>query len=323
MRPKVSVIVPAYNAEKYIEQCVESLLEQTIENIEIIIIDDGSTDRTAKILNEYAVKDNRIRLFHQKNCGLYKTRERALEYVNGEYVGWVDADDFVAPEMFEKLYKLAEEKAADCVFCNYEFFPARIKTKEKWFRPYLGKKDVDFLERNSQPWNKIVKTSLLKELKIGELFTTCFDEAYIKVLMNAKNPVSIDEKLYFYRMSDATMSSSYKNVEHYREFIQASTALKKEMLKKYGENVYYREYFEYREIYYTIQTMLVSANARDRSSYLTLKSSLSHYTYDYHKNQHISKILTRNFGRFKAVAIEWFVPSCYTIAVLLSKLAFS
>ena len=187
----------------------------------------------------------------------------------------------------------------------------------------MGKKDVDFLERNSQPWNKIVKTSLLKELKIGELFTTCFDEAYIKVLMNAKNPVSIDEKLYFYRMSDATMSSSYKNVEHYREFIQASTALKKEMLKKYGENVYYREYFEYREIYYTIQTMLVSANARDRSSYLTLKSSLSHYTYDYHKNQHISKILTRNFGRFKAVAIEWFVPSCYTIAVLLSKLAFS
>ena len=95
----------------------------------------------------------------------------------GDYIGWVDADDFVEASMFQKLYESAIKNHSELVYCDYDFYPERISTKEKWYRPFLGKKDVDFVERNNQPWNKLVKHTVLNKLHIGELFPSCFDEA--------------------------------------------------------------------------------------------------------------------------------------------------
>lgn len=138
MNPKVTVIIPVYNMEKYITECLESVVKQTLQDIEIIVIDDGSTDQTGKIVDRYALQYSKVKVYHQENKGLYKTREIALERAHGEYIGWVDADDFVASDMFEILYREAVKNESELVYCDYAWYPEKIKTKEKWFRVGYG-----------------------------------------------------------------------------------------------------------------------------------------------------------------------------------------
>lgn len=312
----VSVIVPVYNGMPYLKDCLDSLVSQTLEDIEIIIIDDGSTDESGKIADEYADKFSQVQVLHQENKGLYETRKTGLKKASGEYVGWVDADDFVDPTMFQKLYQNAITYNSDLIYCDYNFYPEKVETKEKWFRPYLGKKDVDFIERNNQPWNKIVKHSLLEDLGIDDLFPLCFDEAYIKVLIHADNPVSIEEQLYHYRVGEGSMSSSYKNVGHYENFITASENLKKEMK---SDSDYWNQYFEYRIIYYTLMSMLVAANSGDKEEYKQLKTKLNECKYK--KNIHLDHILKTNFGGIKAFAIKNLISENYDTARLLAKIS--
>lgn len=320
---KVSVIVPVYNAEKYLEQCLESVVNQTLKNIEIIVINDGSTDDSEKIIDEYKKKySNMIRSYQQRNQGLYRTRQIGLSYALGEYVGWVDADDFVKWNMFEKLYETAKENNSDVVYCDYAFYPEKLKTKEKWFRPYLGEKNVTYVERNSQPWNKIVRRELLEKLKIGEMFPECFDESYIKVLLKAKNPVSIEEELYIYRVGGNTMSSSYQNISHYLRFFEASTALKNQMWDDIQKDSYWKEYFEFREIYYLLLSMLIAANAKDRKMFRKIKSQLQQLPRPYRKNMHLKNILNENYGKLKGFAIGNLIPLNYRFTRLMCQLAF-
>ena len=124
----VSIIVPAYNAEQYIGQCMDSLVAQTLREIEIITINDGSTDKTGEILEKYAEKYENIKVYNQENKGLYKTREIGIGYAIGEYVGWVDADDFVKPTMYEELYNAAVQNNSELAYCNYEFYTKGKKT---------------------------------------------------------------------------------------------------------------------------------------------------------------------------------------------------
>lgn len=315
--PKVSVIVPVYNGMPYIQECLQSIVNQTLDDIEIIIINDGSNDGTKEVLDKYKENYKNIILVNQENQGLYVSRKKGLELATGEYVGWVDADDFIDLKMYEILYSVAKEKNSELVYCDYKWIPNAIKTKAKWFREYKGKRDVDFVERNSQPWNKIVKRDLLIRLNIGNLFITCFDEAYIKVLINAKNPISINEKLYSYRVGSASMSSAYTNVKHYEKFVNASERLKEEMV---SEDNYWNEYFQYRVIYYLLLSMLVSANANDKLAYKKIKIRFRELKV---KNAHLISILNKNYGIIKSFAIRRCVPFNFCMARVMSILAFS
>ncbi len=212
LMPNVTVIIPAYNAEPYIEQCANSILNQTLSDIEIIFINDGSTDQTGSILEKLTAEYQNARVIHQENKGLYKTREIGLSLATGDYIGWVDADDYVEEDMFEIMYRAAVENNSELVICDYSWFPEKIATKEKWFREYRGKVDTTFIERNSQPWNKIVKRELMERLHVGSYFVSCFDEIYIRILIEAKNPFTLNQELYHYRVGYGTMSSSYTNV---------------------------------------------------------------------------------------------------------------
>ena len=317
--PKVTVIVPAYNAEQYIEQCAKSLLAQTLDDIELIFINDGSTDKTPQIIETLIQGHDNAHLFNQENKGLYKTREVGLSKATGEYVGWCDADDFVEPKMYEKLYQAAATHGSEMAYCDYSWFPEKIKTKEKWFREYQGKADVNFVERNSQPWNKIVKRDLLERLDIGKHFVSCFDEIYIEVLLTAKNPVAVKEKMYNYRVSNDTMSSSYTNVQHYQRFITASKKLKDVVQPIIKDNKYWQDYFDYRIIYYTLMTMLVAANAGDRKAYERCRYSLKKYP----TNQHLKPIMDYNFGNIKSIILRNFINKNYALTKMLCKVAFS
>lgn len=318
MEYDVSVIVPVYNSEKYLDQCLTSLINQTLKSIEIIIINDGSTDKSLKIIDRYNSNYDNVKVYNQTNHGLFYSRKQGLKHATGEYVGWVDSDDFVDSSMFEILYNTAKKNNSDLVYCNYKFYPQKIKTKEKWFHEYVGEKNVDFVERNSQPWNKLAKKDLLDRLKIGDLFEKCFDEAYIKVLLNAKNPISVDKKLYFYRVGNSTMSSSYKNVEHYLNFIQSSKNLKVAMSDLCNSSPYWNEYFNFRILYYDLLTMIVAANACDKDTYTRLKEQKLKFS----KNKHFKYIMKQNYGSLKTFIMGSIIPLNYNCAHFLCRLAF-
>ena len=117
--PKVSIIVPIYKAEKYIKRCIDSILAQTFTDWELLLIDDGSPDRSGNICDEYARSDNRVRVFHKENGGVSSARQRGIDEAKGEYTIHVDPDDWVEPEMLRELYDKAMECDADMVICDY------------------------------------------------------------------------------------------------------------------------------------------------------------------------------------------------------------
>lgn len=115
---KISIIVPVYNVERYIERCVESICQQTYTNTEIILVDDGSTDSSGKICDEIAVKDPRIRVIHQQNSGLSAARNAGLAVAKGEYIAFVDSDDYIAQEMYSVMIENMEKYDLDIIGCT-------------------------------------------------------------------------------------------------------------------------------------------------------------------------------------------------------------
>ena len=109
----VSVIIPAYNIEDYIGRCLDSVISQTYKNLEIIVVDDGSRDHTGEILDNYAKKDRRIKVIHKENGGVSSARNKGIEAAEGDYIGFIDGDDLIEPEMYKTLVDLLEEENAD------------------------------------------------------------------------------------------------------------------------------------------------------------------------------------------------------------------
>lgn len=119
MKPKISIIVPIYNVEPYLSRCLDSLVKQTLQEIEIIAVNDGSTDKSLLILREYAEKDHRITVVDQKNAGVSFARNEGIQMARGEYIGFVDPDDWIDANMYEVLYREAVQEQAEIVMCGY------------------------------------------------------------------------------------------------------------------------------------------------------------------------------------------------------------
>lgn len=136
--PAVSIIVPMYNVEKYLDNCLASLLSQTLEDIEVVLVDDGSPDRCGEIADEYAMKDTRVRVVRRENGGLGPARNSGMEMATGEYIGFVDPDDWVDLDMFRRLYDAAKRDGADIVFTGYRAISGGrvIEIREN---PFAGK----------------------------------------------------------------------------------------------------------------------------------------------------------------------------------------
>ena len=126
--PVVSVIIPVYNVEKYLEECIDSVLAQTYQNIEIILVDDGSTDSSGLICDRYAEKNTNISVIHQKNSGLSAARNSGLNKANGDYIYFLDSDDYISADAIEKLFSIAENDKSDIVF--FDAYLSQIKPEE-------------------------------------------------------------------------------------------------------------------------------------------------------------------------------------------------
>ena len=116
--PKISVIVPVYNVEEYLDVCLDTIIMQTFKDFEVICVDDGTQDSSGEILDKYALFDKRIKVIHQENKGLSGARNTGVEAANGEYIMFVDSDDYISPLMLENLYKNVKQNKSDFVFCN-------------------------------------------------------------------------------------------------------------------------------------------------------------------------------------------------------------
>ncbi|MST58324.1 glycosyltransferase family 2 protein [Waltera intestinalis] len=172
---KVSVIIPVYNTEEYLEACLESVINQSLKELEIVLIDDGSTDTSPKIIHDFKMKyPERIQVITKENGGQGAARNMAIPVCRGEYIGFVDSDDYIEPEMYEKMYCKAKETDADYVECDYKNVKINDKGEQQQIadygsrvRAYTGKQDM-FIDPMLAPWNKIYRAELLK--KSGILF---------------------------------------------------------------------------------------------------------------------------------------------------------
>lgn len=170
--PQISVLVPVYNVEKYLEQCLDSICAQTMKDIEIICIDDGSTDNSGKILDNYAIADSRIRVIHKENSGYGKSMNVGLRHAEGQYIAIVESDDFVEKDMLERLYMAAQKSNADIIRGRYYRYYAGQDKLGKLHEgiPYEQNVTVEecpkLLEVAETIWTGLYKASYLKEKKI-------------------------------------------------------------------------------------------------------------------------------------------------------------
>ncbi len=163
--PKVSVIVPVYNVEKYIEKCLDTLVNQTLEDIEIIIVNDGSKDNSKKIIEKYIEKyPRKIKYLDKENGGLSDARNYGMPYAKGEYIAFLDSDDYVELDMYEKMYELAKKEDSDMVECDF-YWEYEDKIREDIGAIYSNKKEM--LEKiRVVAWNKLIKREIIEKSKI-------------------------------------------------------------------------------------------------------------------------------------------------------------
>lgn len=316
----ISVIIPIYNTEKYLNQCVDSVLAQTKKNIEIVLVDDGATDRCPEIVDDYAKKHKNVVAVHQKNGGLSAARIAGFKHASGKYIGWVDSDDFVKCDMYEKLFCLAEEEQADLVYCDYEFYPHSVTSKAKWFREYKGKRDWRFIDKNTSFCFKLMLKELLDSVNIITLLEEYGDYSSIVPMLEAKKIAYTIEKLYVYRVGHTSMSGGSFNgkVDHYRNNVEMTCKLKNIIIGKPYE-CELKEYFEFRYIYTLILLALVSAKNSDIESYRFAKSELIRVSF--RKNKYLFIAVKESYGALKAIVLTQIITLNYSIAKIISEIA--
>ena len=193
----VSVVVPVYGVEKYVEKCLDSLSHQSYENIEVIVVDDGSIDRSGDICEEFAKKDKRIKVFHKTNGGLSDARNYGIKKAKGEYVCLVDSDDWCKSEFVEKMVRVALKEDVDIVVCGYNDVVPRetiMTGEEATIRLLVEQENVDIIA-----WNKMYRRSLFDDVSYpeGENYEDCLTT--YKLLSKASKVAYLPESLYCYR----------------------------------------------------------------------------------------------------------------------------
>jgi len=219
MGEKISVIVPVYNVEQYLERCAESIINQTYKNVEIILVDDGSTDNSGKLCDELAKKDERIKVIHKENGGVSEARNIGIDSATGEYVIFIDSDDYINEEMLSELYSQIKKENADVSVCgvmnvyeNNHTPQARnineylILNNEEFLREYLKGERVP-----GGIWNKLIKASIAKTIKfpVGRIYEDAY--YHYELIKLAKRYVVTTKPLYnYYHREGSLTEGCYK-----------------------------------------------------------------------------------------------------------------
>jgi len=282
MSPKISVVVPVYNVEAYIRECVDSIISQTIKELEIILIDDGSSDESGKILDDYEIKDKRIKVIHQKNAGVSAARNTGIDVCMGDYIYVMDSDDYLEKRALEEMYNNAVETGADVIISDHytfqesaehvphHFFPKEFITDDhsvimkiqnmvlhKGYSPYLSP-DNNGLGIGA-PWTKLLKRELVidNQLHFDSYVQGIFDDGLfcLNILQYSKKVSYIKFHAYNYRILQSSLIHRFnpKRIEIDRKIFQRI----KEFEERYRKDALFTEAFYGRIVLYTVHLFRV------------------------------------------------------------------
>ena len=236
---KVSIIVPSYNVEKYIEKTIKSILNQTMTNIEIICVNDGSKDATLTILKKMQEQDERITVIDKENEGIWKARLDGIKNATGDFIAFIDADDYIEPRYIEKLYNNIIANNSDIAICGFKRIDEKtnkVLSKEmKYKEDRIIEKDVNFEEIisiNSAVWNKMYKASILKEIKNFKNPPRKLEDVIfiLLVYLRTKKISFVNDYLYNYMVIEGSAMNTLKK-EEIAETQEVILQIKQEYLK--------------------------------------------------------------------------------------------
>ncbi len=251
--PLISILTPVYNAEPFLADCLNGVLAQTYRNIEVICVDDASVDKSALILEQYARKDNRIKILKQSSHhGVAVARNLLLQHVKGEYIAFVDADDLVLPVYVEQMYQAAAHTGAEIVRCLYDLLDHRtgqkisceLKYKEfcQSVPPQTAIQRLQAALDDSQVWLKLIKTSLIKENQISFIPHILPEDISFEILLYqyARQITFVNEHFYTYRVGNLKSTSSNRSLCAYGT-LEAMVFLCQDLVRR---NLVERQFYE-------------------------------------------------------------------------------
>lgn len=254
---QLSVIIPVYNVENYLNACLQSVAAQSVNNIEVIIINDGSTDGSLKIAQKFAEENSNFKLITQENKGLSAARNRGLETAVGEYIAFLDSDDFIDPNMYQSLLDIAHQSKSDMVKCGSVVFNDEskeiIRIKDDFqsfqridainlrFRKYL-KRHIDI-----SVWSGIYHKSLFKQIRFPE--GVCYEDHYVtpKLLSLAKSLIFVPDLYVYYRQRSGAITSSFSPTKRIQKLASLNAlfnqlkaqGIQKELSKEFTDYFFY------------------------------------------------------------------------------------
>lgn len=301
---KVSVIVPVYNTSKYLVRCMEALVNQTLEEIEILAVNDGSTDNSLEILKKYEAQyPQKVRVLSKENGGQATARNLGIRESRGEYIGFADSDDCVERTIFEKMYLLAKKDDSDLTECHYHYVQEigdktkELKTRGN-IRAYGSKKNM-FIDPQVSPWNKLYRRTVLQENGIVFPEGLIYEDTafYIKTIPFVEKESYLDEHLvYYYLRGNSTMNANKSRK------VADIFAVLQDILDFYRERGFFEEYREELE-YFCVKIMLCSSLSRvGRVTDRALKKELLDKTFRFVRENfpeyHANKYFTGKIGYY-------------------------
>lgn len=297
----ISVIIPVYNVEKYLDKCLDSLVNQTYKNIEIIVVDDGSPDNCPVICDEWAKKDNRIKVIHKENGGLSSARNTGIDIASGEFVAFVDSDDWVDLNTLEVAYKMISSGNYDLSI--YSLLPEYGTETEQYISGYdtnyCDRKELFGLILNDNyvcgyACNKLFKRTLIGDLRFDESLLSCEDIDFCaKYAAKCKNAVYTTAKFYHYRQRNDSMTGEYKyNVRK----LSVLTAYENIMpiFREYDFEDYYKLERNYLKIALNIKGRMILSKVNDNDVSERLEKIIKEYYSKVIRNSDNSVLIKAN-----------------------------
>ncbi len=269
MNELISIVVPVYNVEKYLNKCIESIINQSYSNLEIILVDDGSKDSSGIMCDSYILKDKRIKVIHKENGGLSDARNVGIDKAKGEYIVFIDSDDWIDEKMIEILYNIIKKNNSDISICDYFLaYNEEIQTQKEDIE-IINLSNIEALKKIYDKdlgvcmivaWNKLYKRNLFKDdirYPYGKIHEDEFTT--YKLLYKAEKISYTKQKMYYYRQRENSITSSFNKKRldcleafdervKYMKYIVKNESLYKKTLKEYYELIIVM-YFKYEKFY--------------------------------------------------------------------------
>lgn len=222
MNPEISIIVPVYNVEKYLKRCIDSILNQSFTDFELILVDDGSTDNSGKIIDEYTIKDERIKVIHKENGGQGSARNRGLDIAKGNYIGFIDSDDWIHKDMYKILYEniikynmdisQIDHKPTSSYINDEDIINEKVHIVDNILEEFGNCTSFELLPYIFV-WNKLYKADIWSNFRFPENKFAEDLRVIYKIYDKSNKMIKIDRKLYYYFMSDNSSTRGKFNIK--------------------------------------------------------------------------------------------------------------